>query len=381
MRHPEPTRRATRARLTPALTALALATASCGDGDDTGARSAEPSSPETTRDVSTPDASTEPSSTAARTAPPAPTAPTSSTAETSEVSGVASTFPLSDGPCASPAAHMIGGEPVEYTFTFEGEERPVGVRVGGQAALGTAPTMVAILSPPGGEWESSAGLADLIGRQIGPEESRIVVAPQASSGQPLLWTRSVSFNADYLATLFGLLERSFCLDGARVVLGARGGATIAVAQAICATDLSIDLAYFQLGMVTVDHCDPARAVPILSIDRFGLNPPIGPHWEGSWDPPAEVDLALTGGFNSTPDEVATWAEIYECTDEATLETLPDAGGVLAQPTVVLAHRACDAPIVAFGMQPQPGALGVVPDALVGASVRLAEEWNALLGDS
>lgn len=270
-----------------------------------------------------------------------------------EVVDPVTTIPQTDDPCSSAADHVIGGDPALYKFTFEDEDRAVAIRVGGDQALTEQSTVWVLLHGAGMGWDLVLWMVDnFVGNFVGPAETQIVVSANANAGppEPAFWSQGETFNAEYLATLFDHLGSSLCLDRADVGLLGLGQGALAAAQGLCQADLPVDLVLMYVGLYKIADCAPARAVPILSLDSYEFDPLTGAHWDGSWSTGSPLETELTGGVGPTPDDLAVWAELYNCTDGPAERVLPDEANLLQRDSVVLSYRDCDAPLTAIGME-------------------------------
>ncbi|MEM9036595.1 MAG: hypothetical protein AAGA99_25450 [Actinomycetota bacterium] len=280
-------------------------------------------------------------------------------------------LPTSADPCVTPAAHRVGRVAAEYGFEFDGEVRPVGIRM--LDPVPSQQTVWVVLHGAGLTWHEQLGFMDDVIDIIGDESATIIV-PQAS-GQSPFWSASPTFNPDYVGELFRVLEQSICLDGG-VVLAGTGQGTLAAAQAYCEAELPIDALYFNLGMVKMEECAPAEAVPLFTLDVLEFVEGVGNHWDGSWDPPVQLEQALTGGIRSTPEDLSVWAELYGCADDAVEETSDVASEFSSRQTIKLSHRDCAAPIVAYGV---PSAAFEQPTLFGSALAGIRDELVAVLG--
>lgn len=366
------------------LVVLAMAAGACGS-DDTATTTASEPSPESTvaAEEELPDPAVEDGDDATVDDPAesadAPAETTTVAPDDSESPGAdasTTTMPLADDPCGAPAGHAVGGEPTEYTFTLDGEDRAVGVRVGGDAALTGDATVWVLLHASSLGWDSVLWMVDnVMGPMVGAPETQVVVSAQANgaSPDPGFWTESATFNSDYLVTLFGHLERSLCLGRSRVGLVGLNQGALAAAQGICEADLPVDLVVMYAGLTKIADCDPAEPVAIVSLDSYEFDPLTGPHWDGRWPGGTPIETELTDGIEATPDDLAFWADLYKCTAGPEERTLPDEADLLARDTVVLTYDGCDAPLMAIGMmdaiyETDPAIVGPV-DAAVAEVVR------------
>ena len=291
----------------------------------------------------------EPSSTTQSTEP----APTSVAAVTSAATDDPETPapPLPDvaDPCESPAS-LPSGRSV-FSLDVDGEQLPVGVDAASEAAW-TDPIVVVSLHGAGLDWEAALESGEFLWRQLGPDSDRVLVfAPQADASQAPLWSKSPEFNPRFVDAFVDRLAEVVCLDASPVFLSGFGQGALAATQAFCSNGLDVELAGIVLliGMVKIVGCEPDRAAPIISIDRYDYVPALGHHWDGRWDPPDQFQRELTGGIQATPDDLATWAEIYECADDPASTEIEDPNGLLTRPTTVLSHRDCRADLVAIGL--------------------------------
>jgi hypothetical protein len=348
---------------TAALAVVALIGASCGLSDDTdaGATTAESSPPSSAGDESVlagadgEEPASETTSSARGDEPGDDPAEASDVGDENGAAGAepsSTTMPVADDPCATPASHVFGAAPTQYTFTLAGEDRAVGVRVGGEAALTGDATVWVLLHSSSLAWDAVLWMADnVFVPMVGAPETQVVVSPQANGAppEPGFWTETATFNTDYLVTLFEHLDRSLCLERSRVALVGLNQGSLAAAQGICEAELPVDLVVMYAGLTKIADCDPPRAVPILSYDSFEFDPVNGPHWDGRFPGGTPVETELTGGIEATPDDLAFWADLYNCTAGPTERTLPDEPDLLARDSVLLTYDGCDAPLMAIGM--------------------------------
>ncbi|MEM7271928.1 MAG: hypothetical protein AAF547_02505 [Actinomycetota bacterium] len=279
------------------------------------------------------------------------------------------------------AANALEVGRAEYAFEFDGQQLPIGVDVASAAAL-TDPIVVVSLHAGGFPWQHALDAWEQVWPQFGPAaENLVIFAPQAEQGETPWWTRTREFNPSYLAAFFDRLESVVCLDSSPVFLNGFGQSTVAAVQAHCAGAIDVELTaiVLLLGMTTIDGCEPADAVPVISIDRFEFGPAIGPHWDGRWDMPHPIDLELTGGLDATPDDFAEWAEVYGCDGPPVTDEILDPTGSLDRLTTVLSHRGCRADLVAIGIAgPSDNSRVFDPVALDQMLQIVADEFAKLL---
>lgn len=287
-------------------------------------------------------------------------------------------LPVTDDPCDSPAAHAIG-ETVVYEVEILGEMVPMAVEVGSSEALESG-LMDLVMHGAGVSWQVSADFrpVDAFLGSDWPAERRVLVAPQAEPGETPFWSQTASFNVDYVAELFPLLEKSFCLEDMRVVARSVGQGSLAVSEALCAASYPVDVHLMVTGLLKVAECAGTTQPAIISVDQFEYSPIIGHHWDGEWNPPGAGEAAVTGGLQATPQDLATVAEQYGCSDEAVEESF-DLPGLERDAIALTYTTGCAASLHAYGLPAAPDGIGWSETALESIQDRLRGELGAALG--
>lgn len=283
--------------------------------------------------------------------------------EAEDVEPEALRLPTSDDPCLEPP-ELPESEFIEYQMELVGQDRPVGIRVGSQAALSGGVLVLSIHGASQGWKEAKwAGELDEAMTAEWPPEQQIAVIPQAEPASPAFWTETETSNVEYMEQLFATLSQTFCFDQLDILARSAGQGSLALNQAMCERTFPIDLHVMFGGMLKIDECAQPPNVPIISIDQFDFHPNIGHSWDHAWDPPGVFQQTLTGGLKPTPEDLAVWADQYGCTDEP-VETLYSEGlpERFERPPVSLSYSACAAPLLAIGVPTADSGIGVDPEA-------------------
>ncbi len=261
----------------------------------------------------------------------------------SEPAVIETTLPLSNDPCVEPAAHRVGGEQA-YEFEFEGEARPIGIRIGDDA-MEPGGRVVVLLHPLGIGWRTTAGFFPSL-----REGDRFVIAPQSQAGSSPSWTLDETFNVRFLEEVFELLPQTICLEDRSVEIFSTGQGSVAASQFLCERDVPVVMHTMSFGLVKIADCAHASTPAIVGFDRFDFDPAFGTHWDGAWEPPLPFEQELTGGVDAVPLDFAHLAEGYGCTAEPERIVQEETAGVTRVSEALLVSEGCAAPILSVGVE-------------------------------
>lgn len=280
-------------------------------------------------------------------------------------------LPNSADPCSEPvdfsaiSANLVGWVGYATTFTAAGESRSLDVRFSSpDAPTAENAVMVVMFHGAGGSnaW-SKMNWANSFLPELVQQRPVITVMAQAVNGRSGRWPSDTFVGTEYHEALRATLAKSFCLEQMPIILHGNGQGTIVALNAYCTGSLPADAIVLVLGMAKLLDC-PADPTPVMTLDIYEFQPVVGHHWGGAWNPPMAEIVEITGGIQSTPDDVDHWASQFGCESEPTETLLPiDSHSTTdqkSQPITVLAVRDCVEPIVAIGVPGRAAPMGDAP---------------------
>lgn len=324
------------------LLAMALLVSACGSpsADSTAeTAAADDEEVETREEAETPPTSAAPATTAAPTTTTSEPA-SASTMPPEEIDRVYQPLPQADDPCAEPVQE--GSD--TFSIFVDGSERPVYVEWP-EYTPGSPPRMV--VGFHGAGWGIDT-MKDTL--RIPGIEPHIFVVPSPQDVDIAFWSETAEFDLNFVSALFADIPAAFCFDSSQTILNGIGQGALLTAEAICNTEIPIQLVVMSLSFVSPTVCEPARDVPIIAHNTFDFLPPVGAHWDGRWDPPVAHVVEWTDGIGPVPEDLDEWAARYGCEGPRLEETLPDPDDVLERDSVLFAYPDCNTPLFAFGYE-------------------------------
>ncbi len=362
------------------LLALAVIASACGSSSSDSAEQGVSPDDETVQtaddaEASAPTAAPATTAAAPTTTSAAPTTttteepPPASTVPPEDVDRVYQPLPQSDDPCSTPVEE--GSD--TFSIFVDGAERPVYVEWPATATD----------EPPGlvvGLHGAGSGIAtrkDIL--RLSELEPHVFVVPSPLDSDIAFWSETPTFNLDFVSTLFAELPKALCFDSSKTILNSAGQGGLVSADAICHTDIPIQLAVMSLSFISPVDCAPVRDVPIISFNTFDFDPTVGAHWDNRWDPPVPHEVAQTGGIGPVPEDLDEWALRYGCDGPRLEETLPDPDDVLERDSVLFAYPECATKLFAFGLE-ATDSFPTSPAAFELAWPRILEVFGSILDE-
>ncbi len=206
----------------------------------------------------------------------------------------------------------------ELAIEFAGDQIPVIVQVDEAAAAKDSPALVIDFHVGG-----AAAIMALDPQVASPRTGgAIFVQPRAGATTSSFWSRNATFNTDYVNALWAAVSTGLCFDESRTLWAGIGQGHLLVLDAICNTTHPVGAAYLVFGMNIRKDCSggAARPVPIVSVDPLISLPDVPMAWDSGWVPPVPLE-AEQYNFGPTLESLDLWAELYDCADERTEETV------------------------------------------------------------